>query len=258
MSSSDNVLSEESTESSAGGLEVVASGNIVSVLQGFHSRTQQALNRALGIDHFLPRGIIFGKWLLRVEHPILYGVHETYRAMYRGSFGPYTGLFIKQAKLVNGSNSLADNEVAVLAQLSLFGSRFFQVLRHVGFTEDHLYLALDFCSLSVKQAIDADHIISSADLSRLYRQLLEAFGYMKTSDLLHKDVCAQNVFLSSARVPSIVVGGFKHALDGNASRAERRRDIPVGRLAYRYFDYGNNAYSWKTEAYLLACIMDSL
>lgn len=178
--------------------------------------------------------------------------HDTYR-LHKGSFGPFKEIIVKEAPK---ENIEAKNEVYMLTRVDTHPN--FQQLRSVGQTETSLYVAVDECGKSLKHLLNIKQV-ALENFPLIYKQLLDGFQFLKKIGVLHRDVSCKNIYLADSAPTRLKIGGLKHAVNlANDNSESRRADIPFERLAYRYPDYGSNGYNWKTELFLVGCVMNSM
>lgn len=178
--------------------------------------------------------------------------HATYE-VFEGSYGPYSNIIVKEATRYN---TLAENELDVLPFLT--GHPSFQQIRAAGTSGDKMYITVDMCNRSFQSIMNINYNVSSSKIPSVYRQLLEGVLFLPTIGFAHRDLTPENIFLSSDG--HVKIGGLKYAmnLNGGTEIVHRRADILLSRLSYRYPEYGQGAYSWYTELFIAACLMNSL
>lgn len=212
----------------------------------------QTIHRVINI----PR-IIEPLWRIELGPPAgqFYNVHQTY-SLYEGNYGPFRNVLIKEA--VRGCEAV-EKELAALAVVA--GKQNFQQIRGSGVSNDKAYIVVDKCGEPVSSFFRAIRAVPQEILPIIYRALIEAIDTLTIAGFVHRDLSCDNIYLSSLNMNTkVTVGGLKHALSNEGSRLSlnRRSDIPVNRLVYRYRGYGHETYNWRTEYFLVGCIMNAL
>lgn len=196
-------------------------------------------------------------WRVGLGAPIdrYYAQHETYR-LYNGTYGPYNNVIIKEA---NKNDALARDELNALS--SFTGIANFQQIRGSGISSTKIFLVVEKCGESLSSIFDRFHHINQGHLPFLYSELIKSIKYVHDAGFVHRDLNCDNVYLLLNNAePKVTIGGLKHAKDAAGSRVSIPgcTDLPLHRLKYRYHGYGNALYSWRTEYFLVACIMNAL
>ena len=180
--------------------------------------------------------------------------HETYIFKF-GSFGWNEKLLVKIAKKdAEGDNKLARNEFEMLSLLNREAN--VERLVYVGSTKTDYYIAVFRAGYNLTECFKKKlPIFEPGLLATYYKQMLEGLDALHKYGICHRDISFANVYVSGSQ--KVCFGGLKHATRGGETEISSA-DIPLDRLVWTYHDYGAGKYGYKTELFLVACVMNSI
>lgn len=91
------------------------------------------------------------------------------------------------------------------------------------------------------------------DAGSTFRQIVEGFAHLETSEILHRDIRPQNVLVSKDGVPKIIDFGFGKRI---AASPDFNKSISLNWWCEPPDDFSDNTYDYSTEVYFVGKLFE--